>query len=182
MGMPPVGSSHEVPPFAPIREVDWFFRLYKYDRPRIEQFWEGAGIGRSFRWGFRHCPVSGFRYEGIELCVGHRVRIHPESADSHDQGWSLFRIVTVGAHQRRTAGYADHTFCGPRVIGQICRGHLALLQVDIDTLETTSKRERRFIVPHWGIWIHADIERCTREYSCDRPLQSSLTDETIVYG
>ncbi len=106
--MAPVGALHELPPLAPVAQIDRPRWRREHQRAGIDHVRQGAGI---VLWVGRHLGkglVARGLDEGLELPVRHRCGVDPEAVHRHPMDRRFFRIMIVGAHAERAAGNPHH--------------------------------------------------------------------------
>ena len=82
VGMPPVGALHECPPLRPVAQIDRMPRRREDQRAGIEHVRQRAGIVLRVGRDFRERHVAGRPDEFLELPVGDRRAVDPESVDA----------------------------------------------------------------------------------------------------
>src|SRR5262249_33273697 len=108
IGMPPIRTLQELPPFAPIFQIDRTVRRREYQRAGVKHVRQRAGIVFWIRGNFGECLMSGGADEFLKLPVGHWRTVDPEAADSDAMDRRFFWIMFVRSHAERAAGNPDH--------------------------------------------------------------------------
>ena len=114
--VPPVGAGHVRPPLVRVTKVHRMRRRREHYRNRYQQGRVGTGIHGRVRGPLGHRPVPGGLDEDLELGIGHRMRVHPESVDADRVGRSLLGVVAVRPHDEPATGNPHH------VVGLLPRG------------------------------------------------------------
>jgi len=107
--MPPVGALQELPPLAPVAQINGMTGRAEHQRSGVEHVRQGAGIVLRIGRDFGNSPVSGGADEFFELPVGNWRAVDPEAIDGDAVDRRFFRIVLVGAHAEYAAGNEYHS-------------------------------------------------------------------------
>ena len=121
----PVGPGHIGPPVVVVAKVDPLVRLAEHGGGRDEHVRPGARVVGRVGGPLGHGDVPSLVDEAGELGVGDGVPVDPEPIHRHLVSRRLLRVVMVGAHQERPAGYPDHG--GRRGRGRGHRGRCGLV-------------------------------------------------------
>ena len=84
------------------------FRGRENQRSRAEHMWQGSGVILGIWLQLRKGYVAGCIDEAEKIAIRDGGEIDPEPVDLHPVRRRLFRIVVVGAHVERVAGYPNH--------------------------------------------------------------------------
>ena len=117
VGMAPVGALRELPPLAPVAQVDRVLGRREHQRAGVEHVRQRAGIVLRIGRDLGEGDVAGRVDEVLELPVGHRRAVDPEAVDGDAMDRRLFRIVLVRSHAERAAGNPDHVGRGRACVG-----------------------------------------------------------------
>src|SRR5262245_44833423 len=88
-------------------------RFLEYDRTGNEHSRQGARIIIRIQWTFGDREVACCLYKAVELFIGDRVLIHPETFDGYVMSRSFFGIMIIRSHEKGSARYPRHVFRRP---------------------------------------------------------------------
>ena len=106
--MPPVSTLHELPPLAPVAEINGPRRRRKHQRTGIDHMRQRAGIVLRIGRDFGESDVAGRPHEILELPVRHRRAVDCEFIDGNAMNGRFVGIVLVRSHAERAAGNPQH--------------------------------------------------------------------------
>jgi hypothetical protein len=123
---PPIGAELEVPPLAPVAQVDRMPRRREDEGAGPEHVRQRAGVVLGIRLDFGEGDVAGCVDELAELAIGHRRAVDPEAVDAYVVGRGLLAIMPVRSHTEAAARDEDHPVtrsCLKADIGPISMRH-----------------------------------------------------------
>ena len=109
VGVTPVGAFQELPPLAPVLQIDRTLRRREHQRARVKHVRQRVGIVLRVRRNFGEGCVTGGFDEILELPVGHRRAVDPEAVDTDAMRRRFLRIMPVRAHAKGAAINAHHS-------------------------------------------------------------------------